>query len=391
MRRTSKRYTKKIALFFYYLCFFILAILLFEHVGPGVIIKVSPRVYGEYDPDVGAAYVPNTSISFSYLNEDGVVVECLQEISKSNRDGFRGEDTINDYKNASIKVVVSGDSFSHWNNNGKTVVDITKSLLQNTSLINLAGGAFGLKHMFASVSEFVDQDVELMPDLVIIQFIKDDITRDWWVTDSFRDQSGLVRSRIAKSKECLDPDSDCGADQYVVHPKADYSWCASRKGIQDADDISNEITESYSSILGRASKTRNMANRILRKLSVPTFGQESEIPRIHSIDDFDFDSMLSPIKEMQNSDVDVMLVFLPTQEEITNKHFNLSALEREILGEIEGYLGTDIEVPISFEGFDNLDGYVISPYDGHPSVALQNAYAEYVAELIRKNFLRKQP
>jgi hypothetical protein len=399
MSSIKKNKLVSVAWLIYYSLFGFFAIFMFEIFGPEkkpTIIRLSPNVYGEYDPKLGIRYAPDTSISLSYLQDNGVVVECLQNISKTNSDGFRGIDTINEYASASPKIVVTGDSFSHWNNDGLTIVDLTKAKLKKSyssiSLINLAGGTFGLKHMFANVSEFVKQDHKLRPDLVLIQFIKDDIRRDWWVTNAFQDETGIIRARLANTEQCLKLDSNCGADEYIVNDRATHAWCTTLKDSQQPDELSREIIKDYSHIMGRSnkpildwdSKTIDIAIRILRKLNVPFFGQQVNIPKISSLDDVNFQSMLAPIKELQASGTQVMMVFLPIRDEIEKQNFNLTKLEEDILKNIENNLEINIHKPSSFDVFRGIDEFAISPYDGHPSVELQNAYSTYIAERVTK-------
>lgn len=219
-----------------------------------VAMRVAPASYGVFDERLGVRYLPGTTISYAYLDSKGRVLECLPEISRTNADGFRGLDTSQDYLAAERRILVTGDSFSHWNNAGLTLADYTKSELNRegyaASLLNVVGGTFSLEHMVVHLAAAIEDANGIRPDLVAIQFIRDDITRGWWFLDTITDGAGRPRARLGASRECLAPDSGCGSDEYLVDERVTQEWCASRKGEATADEVSADLLDAYRSIRG---------------------------------------------------------------------------------------------------------------------------------------------
>jgi hypothetical protein len=360
------------------------AVVLFEfgmqklHRTRTVVMVVSDKTYGDFDERTGIRWAPNTALSLAYLDASGRVMECFKNASVTNKDGFKGVDTLDDYNKAKIKIILSGDSYSNWSINGETNADYTKTELNSrgvdAAILNVAGGGYGLQHMVAHVAATLDRLKE-SPKIIVIQFIKDDITRGWWYFRVERDDHGWVRSRMAPSIECLSVNSACGADTGFVHPGVTEEWCESQKNNDSENPISDELVSRYRAIRGYFVFTR----RALKALGADT---TSTIPRIKSLDDLNERQINPEIETIASSGAHVVFVYLPTRPEIASQKYELNALQKSILDFYTRKLNAVTVFPTTYSAFDGVTDFFISPVDTHPSGELQKAYGRYVASIL---------
>ena len=347
-----------------------------------VAMRVAPSSYGVFDEGLGVSYEPGTTISYAYLDSKGRVLECLPEISRTNEDGFRGRDRMRDYQEAEQRLLVTGDSFSHWNIDGFTLVDYTKAQLIehgfSASLINVAGGTFGLEHMVVHLAATIEAAGDLKPDLVAIQFIRDDITRGWWYLDTVEDHRGMPRARLGRSVECLAPDSNCGSDEYLIETRATQQWCQSLKGSGTIDEVAADLAETYREIRGFFV----YVPRAFARLGIVDRQSTSVIPRVVSIEQTDTSRILRAIESIKASGARIAFVYLPTSEEILSRQvYTFNETENAVLRFYEQHLGVRVTYPTDYSAFDGVGELAVSPVDSHPSAELQRAYGRYLAAI----------
>ncbi len=345
-------------------------------------MRVTAAPYGVFDQRLGVRYEPNSAISFVYLDSKGRVLDCLANISVTNSDGFRGRDGLKDYVEARQRIIVSGDSFSHWNIDGFTLVDYTRSELERegfeSSLLNVAGGTFGLEHMVVHIAEAIEEVGEFAPDLVAVQFIRDDITRDWWYLDTIVDANGRERARLGHSVGCLSPDSDCGSDEYLIDNKATQEWCISRLADGEIDEVSRSLVKTYRDIRGFFV----YVPKALARLGMIDRQSTSVIPRVLSAESIDSSRLQPAIQSIQASGARVVFVYLPTVEEIrSGQIYAFDDNEKAVLKFYEDLLGASVIYPADFSAFDGITEFSISPVDGHPSMELQRGYGRHLARI----------
>ena len=333
-----------------------------------------------YDEELGVRYEPGTSISYAYLDARGRVLEWMPHISMTNADGFRGLDTMRDYQEARQRVLVSGDSFSHWNIGGMTIVDHTKARLNErgyaASLVNVAGGTFGLEHMVVHLAAAIEESGASKPDLVAIQFIRDDITRDWWYLDTIEDDRGRPRARLGRSVDCLSPDSNCGSDEYLIEERATQAWCERLRGSGNVDDVSKELLEHYKEIRGFFVYVK----RAFARLGILDRQATSVIPRVVSMEQTNTERILRSIAAIESSGARIVFVYLPTSEEILSQQvYSLNENETAVLRFYEEHLGVPVTYPSDYSAFEGISELAVSPFDSHPSAELQRAYGRYLS------------
>ena len=345
-------------------------------------VMVVPETYGVFDDDLGVRYPPNSSHSQSYIARSGVK-ECLANISITNADGFRGHDTLADYESAEKTIVVTGDSFSHWNNEGMTVPDYTKRELieygHDVSVLNVAGGAFGLKHMVVHAAETAQA---VKPDLIIIQFITVDITRDWWFLETFGLSATNSRARIARTIEGLDPASSDGDDAYVVDNAATHSWCLGMKGTDEMDVVSSRALRMRDAFVRDVPLLFFWDRVMKRALGFGVYPDIGNLPRITSPADLEDERTARAFAVLTSLDIPILFVHLPTADEILAEAVPLRRIQRTILRFFEENLSLERIPPTDFSAFAGITNFGVSPYEGHPSAEVQAAYGLYVAELV---------
>jgi len=349
------------------------------------IFRVSDSVYGELDGNLGVKYKPDSAVSYAYVDTSGKVHDCIKNLSVTNSSGFRGLDTTDDYINAPFRIVVSGDSFSHWNNEGKTIVDFMKLELQRSNIqasaINVAGGGFGIQQMLVSAASAVSEFGKRTPNLIVIQFIRDDITRAWWYSQSVKDDSGYTRARIARTTECLSVGSRCGADQYIVNPRATNDWCQSQLLRPDHNEVSESISRQYSDIVGlNFTNTR----RLLTEFTGLAFDRGAILPRITTIHDIKDDRFEKALATLRRTGAKILFIYLPIESEIRAKRVSLSVLESEAISYYQTAINAPAIMPSDYSSFDHVKNFAVSKFDRHPSLELQRAYGNYVSKIVLK-------
>jgi hypothetical protein len=357
-----------------------------DSIQTAAILRLADSKYGQLDERLGVRYLPNTSLSFAYLI-DGAVKECLPNISVTNADGFRGNDLLADFHNSKYKILFAGDSFSHWNNKGMTIPDfVKKELVQNdldSSILNTAGGAFGLIHMLANAAYFSEK---LKPDSIVIAFVTDDIRRDWWVTGAIVDKDGRVRPRIAKRKEGLEIGNE-GQDEYIIDPRVNMAWCEKMKsgGIKN-DEIIKSSYEFY-----HHQNERPLFffwDRLIFKATGKSIykKQVGSIPQIQDIESVRSDkNYRNAVSILQDLKIPIHFVHLPRGRELKEKKVSFNALETDILDMMVQDLSASLFFQHDFSDFPTDITWEVSPYDAHPSFDASAFYGKYLARYLIKN------
>lgn len=351
--------------------------------------RVVPEPHGVYSESFGLAYVPESQADVVNVTE-GKVTWCPEgPISVTNKDGLNGVSTYDDYRRAQYKIAVFGDSFTHWNRNGSTWPDLLQIQLStvadsNVVALNYGRGGYGILQMIDLAGAITPR---IQPDLTIIAFITDDLTRDrWWAIDTVVD--GIRRDFLSPNKKDeFHPQTS--RDRWLIEPQATPDWCKTAINTSPQQDavlasISDKLARITSS--GKRStyrptslNTSYLLNRILRGTPFPNRLRPA-IPR-HSHTDFSADEMfVNAVNKIVESSQRVLLVHLPSRHEIHNQQY-LSHEESMLASSLElafgreiAYLGDSIherELPVKTD---------LRPHDGHPNFDGLVLYAKEVSE-----------
>ena len=190
-----------------------------------------------YSEEFGYEYVAG-SIDGGYIYE-GRVLDCYDDFWVTNAQGNPGP--INgSYEEAEVNVLAFGDSFTQqgaWPTYLQTLLE--ERLGRSVHVVNFGRDGYGLLQMFDLAAAKVR---EWKPDLFVVAFISDDLTRDrFWRTKTTLDGSDRIMVSLKPEPE---PDWTTGADLYVMNSKATREWCRSLHESQAEDDrVVSELEE----------------------------------------------------------------------------------------------------------------------------------------------------
>jgi len=311
-----------------------------------------------------------------------------------------------DWSTARIKIAVFGDSFSAIHVRGLTWPHFFQEILaerlkQPVAVMNFGRDGYGMLQMFDLAAVKV---AEWKPDIVIIAFITDDLTRArFWRTVVGEGDSQRVLTTI---DPVPNPGEDRAVDTYLLMASANYEWCKTMAGTGRVDAILSRVIDKRRILHQRARgpapsawdlRRSYLFDRIRHRKQFWKVGTQLRIaqnPR-HAYssyaEDARFTENLSRLRARGPKLVLYHLAFYP--EIKANKEYLLSPQEEALLGS----LGSLTEVKI----FRTLD-YVVRPVDDpqriylnpddyHPSLWGMKFYANAVAEaLIRERTLQQR-
>ena len=357
-------------------------------------------VFGQYDREFGQRFRPSSKKVLSLVS-NGRVTWCPGVIASANVDGLGGRSTLADARRADYVIFTTGDSFSYWMQSALTIPDVVEALLsERTGLkvinLNFARGTYGILQMLTLAAETYPA---LKPQLIVIQFITDDLTRGrWWTREAMID--GRARSQMAWGPDGFD-DPRTTNDEDVIDGRATEEWCrrelhAARPDAVVTDSLA--FRRAYLRSKGIAFEPFSLTKSYLIEAVWSTlFGRPfysqtafSLMPRVTS-DEFLADpGYRAAIQKLKQSGVPVVLVHLPNKAEILfGRPFRGRATE-SIWTHLERDLGTRIvtlaELPNHPPPPPTID---LQPNNAHPNLDGIRFYGQYVATVLEPLVKRK--
>lgn len=361
--------------------------------------RLTPSVYVELDERHGERFKPNRELWISYV-QDGQVV-WGSTVSRSNRDGLGGRTTIAEYQRAPVKVLVFGDSFTHWNQGGATWPDLLQANLGralglgagdagSVAVLNYARGTYGVLQMLDLAA---DAASEHRPDLVVVALIGNDLTRGrWWCKEIQRD--GVTRWMLSsRPGEFLD--YRFAVDEVLVHPAATPEWCRRRlaAGKKGSDPVLENANAQFRKIRDEVENVRQGfrpwaldRSYLLRRLSRghPFEVAPMLIPQV-GFDDYARDARtVANFRRLKALGIPVLLVYLPTALEMERRKCLLDRQSLRLMQSLEQLAGQDVRrVQQEYQGKipEKMD---LLPVDNHPNRAGLRLYADAIAPMVLK-------
>lgn len=350
-------------------------------------------VYGQYDAQFGQRFLPNSKKVLSLVS-NGRVVWCPGVVASANDDGLGGRSTLEDARKADYVIFTTGDSFSHWKRSALTVPDVVESLLsQRTGLrvvnLNFARGAYGILQMLTLAAEMYPT---LKPNLVVVQFISDDLTRGrWWTREAVID--GRTRSQISPHPNGFD-DPRMTNDQDVVDERATEEWCQ-RQVIAPQQDVVVKNAVAYYHAYLRSKGIAFDPFSLTRSYLIdsvwsgvfgrPFYSQtaHSLMPRVTAKEFLADAGYHDAVQKLKRFGVPVVLVHLPNKAEIvTGRSFRGREAEA-IWTHLEENLSTRIVTLAAMENRPATPPTIdLQPNNAHPNLDGIKFYGEYVATVI---------
>ena len=351
-----------------------------------------------YSEEFGYEYVPGT-VTGGYIY-DGRVLDCYDNFWVTNRRGNPGP-IRGSYEDADIKVLAFGDSFTQQGAWPTYLQEILEERLgRSVHVVNFGRDAYGILQMFDLAAAKVP---EWKPDLVVVAFITDDLTRDrFWRTKTVLD--GYERIMVSLQPDPK-PDWTNGADLYVMHSGATKEWCHSLHESQATEDP----------IVSQLEATVREGRRVSRKLANVFSMTQSFVfdhlwhgdafhtsttrvlparnPR-HKLDGFDLDERtVMNVEALAATRVPLLIVHLATYHELkAGKEYRgrKSRLKRrmQLVHSLEGLTGQSVHGTLDHTVVnpDKLKSMVKDyPKNLHPNGRGARFYGRMIATVLERN------
>jgi hypothetical protein len=347
-----------------------------------------PTIYADFDKKHGERFRPNSELYCSYIKAGKVVFGTT--MSRVNRDGLAGRTTLDEYRNSQYKVLVFGDSFSHWNQNNVTWPDLLQEKLsramgKKVAVLDHARGAYGVLQMLDLAAEKVP---ELNPDLVIIAVIFDDFSRDRWWTTEF-EWGGFKRWMLSSRSD--DFSAFYAVDRYVVHPGATREWSTQQRRVPAVNDpVLLQVNKRYEQLKADREAQVQIDYFSLKKLylfnrTTAPWSKKSLVPRI-TIEDYSADAAaLESCEKLVRSKVPIQLVYLPLKPEIDGTGKFLSKQDLALMGSLERMLKTSFVRLQDYMVGVKIGTIDLAPWDRHPNYDGLALYADALSRALTKS------
>jgi hypothetical protein len=349
--------------------------------------RMTPSVQIEYDEKYGFRPKPNTAFWMSSIRDGQVVWGSV--ISVSNADGLAGKSTINEYNHAELKVLVFGDSYSQWNQQGVTWPDILeqnllKSQQKRVAVLDYARAGYGVLQMLDLAADKIE---EHRPDLVIIATIGNDFTRGrWWAREVTTE--GITRWMLSSRKDDF-LDYRFAVDEYLVCPEATREWCEKQVLHGNSDPVLEKANSQFGRLKIEVESQRKSVPWIswgsfLYKRIVtgsPLEETADGLPRL-SINDFREDEKTREnVKRIRAGGAPVLLVYLPKMPELRKRRRAVNYQSEQLMASLEQMLLSPFHL-IQQEYAGAIPAKIdLRPYDGHPNREGLQFYADAITPL----------
>ena|GEM_PF-1206604 len=376
------------------ICFFGLEgayriVLLYQQQTASYSYRISSEVYTEFDEKHGERIKPNMTFWNSYIKDGNVVFGTT--ISKSNADGLGGKTTISEYEERDYKVLIFGDSFSHWNQMGSSWPDLLEGKLNrrvdgSVGVLNYARGTYGVTQMLALAAEKVEQH---KPDLIIIAAVGRDFSRGRWWRKDFR-WNGYTRHLISDRPDKF-LDYPGATDTILVNPEANRSWCerilageatASDHGVLDAvkqqHALLRQENERVMGLIFQPFSLRK-SHLLSRLIHGKVKRTAAAMPRVPFEDFSEDDELVTNIESLQNSGCPIMLVYLPQKREIDQAKTITWGPNRNLMQSLERIMNQEFILLHTEAELDAPKKMDLRPHDWHPNINGLQWYAQAVA------------
>lgn len=353
-------------------------------------IVMSRSVY-EFDREHGYRYTPNATALAVRVN-NGALVEHW-EMSVNANGNIGAAESAPGWEQAAFKILVVGDSFTaRADYGGITWTDYLPAAVEarrdgEVALVNLGRDGFGILQMIHLAQLAA---VEYQPDLLLIAFITNDLTRaSFWRT--LITSNGEQRL-LASTTPTPAPDLLNAADVRLINPLLSNAWAEQLQAHPVPEDpLLQQLNDQFRRI-ALAERRRHLFslqtsllyNRLF--FGDPFFAvhKPARNPRLNDVSNAGDPVFQADITALQSLNIPVILLRLPQYQELKTGEYRLSAQESALLTSLQamaqaipGSLYVDV---LSYA--DGLPGDIDSlfalPYDRHPSQAGVQVYAALI-------------
>jgi GDSL-like lipase/acylhydrolase family protein len=357
----------------------------------------------EFDERFGYVY-PAGRVVDDVGVAQGYVKDC-DRISAINEFGNIGP-VAGNWSTAALRIAVFGDSFSAIHVKGLTWPHffqeiLTERLKRPVAVMNFGRDGYGMLQMFDLAAAKVS---EWKPDIVIIAFITDDLTRArFWRTVVGEGDSQRVLTTI---DPVPNPKEDRAVDTYLLMASANYEWCKTMAGTGRVDAVLSRLIEKRRVLQQKARgpvpsvwdlRRSYLFDRIWRPnlfWQSGTHLRPAQNPR-HAYSSYAQDARFKEnLGRLRASGPRLVLYHLAFYPEIkANKEYLQSPQEAALLGSLESITEMKIFRTLDYvvRPVDRPERIYVSAEDYHPSLWGMKFYANAVAEtLFREGILEQR-
>jgi len=359
------------------------------------------KVNQQLDREFGLSYIPNSDALNVYI-VNGIPVSMLEMNAYSLGNMGREPDS---YDTAPLKILVFGDSFTANGHDGVTWTDLlqetlSKTLSKRVSVVNFGRDGYGILQIFDLAAA---QVARLKPDLVIMAFISDDLTRPrfWLMSDEAKTR--VFRFAMPPGEADLRRAKDNSQDSSLIDSRVTKEWFEGRRRNPTAAD------PLLPSLLARRTQLENRSHHSSRfnpywsltsfflynrlVYGYPIRGALQPRGRLDSriaYDDFAADARFgNDIATLKSLGVPYAVVHFPIFAELEAGMYLLADQERSLLQSLTGLTGKQpIDLVQDATGVDDNRKLFMLP-DNHASADGNRFYARSVGEaLIQDGIVR---
>lgn len=358
--------------------------------------------FRQYDPVSSYRYVPNAQMNKAIIY-DGLPQACL--LTRSDGHGNIVTDSSVSSPSA-IRIFTFGDSFTAESADEQKATTWPSLLAQRLNrrhdrafeVTNYARGGIGLYQMVTFAAETLASS-EHKPDVIVIAFIRDDLTRPiWWLVKTTpydmywtADRNGRLRNGNHLRFGFLDP-------------RATNAWCKSVRDTAARDDPTLvSLRENYGKLRRRdeaafgsvvnlwAADRSYLWSRLMT--GDPFALTRPHFPRI-TVDTYrESREWRAAIERLKTSGTRVVFVHLPEFPDLKEGAYNFHFLDRPVYDLVQKS-GIPLISALDAKLAASAEEYYQVPYDMHPSLAgidyLARVIDEKLSDIV-SSVLREEP
>lgn len=362
--------------------------------------RVTADPFVEYDEKHGRKFKPNGEFFATYLRDGEVVRGMVSRVT--NADGLSSRTSIDEYDHSDVKILVFGDSFTCWNQQGVSWPDLCEAELErrlemSVGLLNYAQGGYGVIQMLELASDIVRRH---QPDIVIFAIIGQDLTRDrWW--DKVITRDGLTRWLKSSRKDGFD-DYRHAVDVMLVEERATRAWCErmlTGSAVTRADrELLRELTNRFLQLRTEVYAVRYRSSLLaldrsfLARRLVQGYPFEFRLQTIPTIrfDDFSEDvPTVRSLRVLQQSAMPMLLFYLPMGHEIVAGRPLMNRQSEKLMASLEKLSDQNIIDLASQYRRQPPAKIDLLPIDAHPNHDGLVWYAEEIANIVEESCLSR--
>ena len=353
-------------------------------------IVTSDAAY-RFNRKYGYDYIPNMRADLAIISK-GYPVECGQgTVNELGNFGvIRGS-----YKDSQLRILVIGDSFTATAHAGLTWPGLLQDELQavlrkSVNVLGFGRDAIGVLQEFDMAATLIE---EYKPDLAIIAFITDDLTRArfWRMVKTINGEKRLLTSTTPSEG----PDLTHVVDAHLINPRATIEWCKSMlESRTPKDPVLQELNAQYRRLEKDYTPAANyfspstsfLYNRLVHKDPVRAFSSRFKRPKLRiDYDSFEQDATIKQkIEILRRSGVPYVMIHLPIHTELKADKYILNDQEQSLLSSLRKISGKEEIGLLGYEtgNENNIDKLFMLPHDNHPSAEGNRFYARAVSSIL---------